>query len=66
VSSGAIKFSMLKTLLMQCLDEVASLGLDCKAVICDLGSNNRPVFQSLLCVNVVKPHFVRKCVGSIL
>jgi len=43
---------------MQCLDKVVSVGFDRKVIMCDQGSNNRPVFQRFLCVNVVTTYVV--------
>ena len=47
LSSGAINGNLLKTLVSQCIEKLISIGLDVKAVVCDQGSNNRKVIESL-------------------
>ena len=55
-SSGAIKATKLKTLLIEAIRAINKTGLICCAIVCDQGSNNQSVMKSLG-INVNKPFF---------
>ena len=44
--------------LFESLDKLIAIGLDVKLVICDLGSNNRSLFETVLGTSPRKPYFV--------
>ena len=57
LSSGPMSGSLMKTLLFECIEKLADIGLQAKVVIGDQGSNNRNLFESILGANPKKPYF---------
>lgn len=57
LSSGPMGGDTLKDLLVEALRKIKSKGLQPRLVICDQGSNNRRVLETLLGATVDKPYF---------
>ena len=57
LSSGPVKATMQKDLLLQAIEKVEEVGLKPKIVIADQGSNNRSMFETHLGVTVTAPYF---------
>jgi len=58
LSSGPIKSEVLKSLILDAIDNLENIGLNIKVVISDQGSGNRKAFESLLGVTDVAPQFI--------
>ena len=58
LSSGPIDSSMLKSLVLECVDKLSSAGFEVKVILGDQGSNNRKMFESLLGVTKSSPYFL--------
>ena len=58
LTSGPMSGNEMKTLLLQCVDELKSIGLTPVVTILDQGSNNRNMVEKHLCVTSDKPYFV--------
>ena len=57
LASGPISAADLKVRLEECITVLREIGLKVTVVVCDQGSNNRRLFESLLGVTVDKPYF---------
>lgn len=57
LSSGPINSNVLHGLLLECLDNVQTAGLDVKVIIADQGSNNRSMFERYCGATANKPYF---------
>ena len=60
VTSGPVRAQSLNVLLLECLDRILETGLSPKVIICDQGSNNRSLIDSILKVSIDKPYFCHK------
>ena len=60
LSNGAMMGKVMKSLLLQAIDEVRAIGLTVMVVISDQGSNNISMFETELGVTVKKPFFVHQ------
>ena len=58
LSIGTIDPSVLKQLLLLCIDKLIAIALNIQLVICDQGSNNRSALDAKLCITVQKPYFI--------
>ena len=58
LSSGPMAGKAMKSLLFDCINKLTERGLIVKVVICDQGSYNRNLFESVLQVNEQKSYFV--------
>ena len=58
LSSGPISGETLKNVLFECIEKLVNIGLSVKLVVCDQGSNNRRLFETLLGATIEKPYFM--------
>ena len=58
LSSGPISGETLKNVLLECIEKLVNIGLSVKLVVCDQGSNNRRLFETLLGATIEKPYFM--------
>ena len=60
VTSGPVRAQSLNVLLLECLDRTLETGLSPKVIICDQGSNNMSLIDSILKVSFDKPYLCHK------
>ena len=47
LTSGTVSPTTLKALMMSCINQLASVGLTVRAIVCDQGANNRSMIKSM-------------------